>query len=147
MRNSLSQYSRHSWSIFRVPSKRATTSTPSSSSSRDPRSSRRSRSTANSTRTPCVSTYLKSSWALKSSTTRTSSTGKPHTDRHSNLNPERVLLDKEGHVKLCDFGVYSVFEWPDDKKMGTMSEAIDYKSPEQVRGDEFDFRTDFWQLV
>ncbi len=50
-------------------------------------------------------------------------------------------------MKLCDFGIYSVFEWPEDKKMGTMSEAIDYKSPEQVRSEEFDHRTDFWQLV
>ena len=31
--------------------------------------------------------------------------------------------------------------------MGTMSEAIDYKSPEQVREAEFDFRSDLWQLV
>ena len=28
-----------------------------------------------------------------------------------------------------------------------MSEAIDYKSPEQVREAEFDFRSDLWQLV
>ena len=28
-----------------------------------------------------------------------------------------------------------------------MSEAIDYKSPEQVREVEFDFRSDLWQLV
>ena len=58
-----------------------------------------------------------------------------------------ILIDRDGHIKLCDFGIYSVFEWPEDKKMGTMSEAIDYKSPEQVRSEDFDFLSDLWQLV
>ena len=58
-----------------------------------------------------------------------------------------MLIDEEGHLKLVDFGVYTLFQWPEDKKMGTMSEAIDYKSPEQVRENEFDFRSDLWQLV
>ncbi len=31
--------------------------------------------------------------------------------------------------------------------MGTMSEAIDYKSPEQVRSEDFDFLSDLWQIV
>ena len=44
-----------------------------------------------------------------------------------------MLIDREGHLKLVDFGIYSLFEWPAEKKMGTMSEAIDYKSPEQVK--------------
>ena len=65
---------------------------------------------------------------------------------YRNLNPERILIDAEGHIKLCDFGIYAVFEWPDDKKMGTMSEAIDYKSPEQVRSEDFDFLSDLWQI-
>ena len=65
---------------------------------------------------------------------------------YRNLNPERILVDRDGHLKLADFGIYCVFEWAEDKKMATMSEAVDYKSPEQVQNDEFDFRSDFWQL-
>ena len=31
--------------------------------------------------------------------------------------------------------------------MGAMSEALDYKSPEQVRGEDFNTYSDLWQLV
>ena len=77
---------------------------------------------------------------------------------HRDVKPENVMLDEEGHVKVLDFGIAKQVapapsvdtEAPTNAHVNTASGVVlgttAYMSPEQVRGQELDGRSDVWSL-
>ncbi len=82
---------------------------------------------------------------------------------HRDLKPENVFITRDGHVKVIDFGIAKLVEVareaaphglldetmsPSGARTGTgmVLGTPGYMSPEQVRGDPVDARTDFFSL-
>ena len=63
---------------------------------------------------------------------------------YRDLKPENILVDRDGHVKLSDFGLSEIFK--DKEEMSEICGTKEYLAPEMIRRDPYDFRVDFWQL-
>ena len=66
---------------------------------------------------------------------------------HRDLKPSNILLDRDGNVKVCDFGL-ALREDQQQYWRGDASGTLSYMSPEQVRGEShhLDGRSDIWSL-
>jgi len=66
---------------------------------------------------------------------------------HRDLKPSNILLDRDGNVKVCDFGL-ALREDRQQYWRGDASGTLSYMSPEQVRGEShhLDGRSDIWSL-
>lgn len=78
---------------------------------------------------------------------------------HRDLKPANVLVDRQGHVALCDFGIAAACAETmktTHKKRGSKTPAtprrrsfcgtIDYMAPELLRGEAYDDSVDWWAL-
>ncbi len=65
---------------------------------------------------------------------------------HRDVSPSNVLVSTGGLVKLTDFGVVKVLEAPQHTKIGVVKGKYGYMSPEQLRGDPVDHRSDVFAL-
>jgi serine/threonine protein kinase len=70
---------------------------------------------------------------------------------HRDIKPENIMLHADGFVKVLDFGVAKLTDpFARGKKALTMPKMVigtmQYLSPEQIRGDAVDPRTDLWGL-
>lgn len=79
---------------------------------------------------------------------------------HRDIKPENVMIRRNGHVKVLDFGLAKLTERPESEDMDTeaVTRALvqtdagmvlgtsQYMSPEQARGKPVDARTDIWSL-
>ena len=61
------------------------------------------------------------------------------------MKPGNVLLDRDGHVYLTDFGITQQLGGA-STDTGRMVGTLDYLAPEQIRGDPVDARTDGYAL-
>ncbi len=65
---------------------------------------------------------------------------------HRDIKSQNVMMNKDGEVKIMDFGLAKVGKTTQITKTGTTIGTLAYMSPEQVRGEEVDLRTDIWSL-
>jgi hypothetical protein len=66
---------------------------------------------------------------------------------HRDIKPSNILLDMGGHVKVADFGIAKMAGQSTELTMaGSVMGSPQYLSPEQIRGEELDGRSDVFSL-
>jgi serine/threonine protein kinase len=64
---------------------------------------------------------------------------------YRDLKPENILLDKEGHLRLTDFGL-SKDQMEEDQKTKTFCGTPSYASPEMLRREAYNKMVDWWSV-
>lgn len=63
---------------------------------------------------------------------------------YRDLKMENILLDKDGHVQLTDFGLA---KWlPSGERAKTICGTLQYMAPEVLYGQEYEHAADWWTL-
>jgi serine/threonine protein kinase/tetratricopeptide (TPR) repeat protein len=65
---------------------------------------------------------------------------------HRDIKPENIIITSDGTVKIMDFGLAKLAGQIGLTVAGTTVGTVAYMSPEQVRGEAIDHRTDIWSL-
>ena len=65
---------------------------------------------------------------------------------HRDLKPANIMIDREGSVRIMDFGIARSLREEGITAAGVMIGTPDYMSPEQVEGREVDQRSDIYSL-
>ena len=65
---------------------------------------------------------------------------------HRDLKPGNIMVLEDGSVKLLDFGIARATNESSITQHGTLVGTVLYMSPEQVRGDALDHRSDIFSL-
>ncbi|MBM66765.1 MAG: hypothetical protein CMH55_11090 [Myxococcales bacterium] len=84
--------------------------------------------------------------ALERGWTAVDAEGQPIRVIHRDVSPENVLLTYDGQVKLIDFGIAKQTHRPSNTRAGQLKGKYSYMSPEQVRGETLDHRSDQFSL-
>lgn len=76
--------------------------------------------------------------------TRSDMTGKPLKIVHRDVSPQNIIVAFSGTVKLVDFGIAKAATKIAHTRAGVLKGKYAYMSPEQIRGEEVDARSDLF---
>ena len=78
----------------------------------------------------------------------TSPSGGPLRVVHRDVSPSNIMITRRGHVKLADFGIARASSLGRTREIaqGTLKGKFGYMSPEQVRGEALDGRSDVFSM-
>ena len=65
---------------------------------------------------------------------------------HRDVKPQNILIDRQGHAKVSDFGIATGPDWTRVTKAGAVIGSARYMSPEQIRSKPVDARSDIYSL-
>ncbi|HEV3481298.1 MAG TPA: serine/threonine-protein kinase [Candidatus Acidoferrales bacterium] len=65
---------------------------------------------------------------------------------HRDLKPQNIMLDEQGRASVMDFGIARSLELGGMTQTGALIGTPEYMSPEQVRGEHVDARSDLFTL-
>ena len=65
---------------------------------------------------------------------------------HRDVKPQNILIDRQGHAKVTDFGIATGPDWTRVTKAGSIIGSARYMSPEQMRSKPVDARSDIYSL-
>ena len=66
---------------------------------------------------------------------------------HRDIKPSNILIDKDNDIKIMDFGIAKIVDSEKSlTKTGTQIGTVFYMSPEQVKGENIDRRSDIYSL-
>ncbi len=75
---------------------------------------------------------------------RVKAEGRPLGIIHRDVSPSNILVSWEGDVKVADFGIAKATHKEQKTATGTMKGKYGYMSPEQVKGERIDHRSDIF---
>jgi serine/threonine protein kinase len=84
--------------------------------------------------------------ALHYAHTFVDATGRARAIVHRDVAEKNIMVALDGTVKLLDFGIARQTDTPQLTQVGTVKGTAGYMSPEQVRGEKLDGRTDVFSL-
>jgi serine/threonine-protein kinase len=84
--------------------------------------------------------------ALAYAHARTDDQGRPLGIVHRDVSPTNILVTFEGGVKLVDFGIAKAANKVSVTRAGQIKGKFGYMSPEQVKGEEIDARSDLFAV-
>ncbi len=65
---------------------------------------------------------------------------------HRDLKPQNIMIEKDGHVLVMDFGIAQSSQTRGATQTGSIMGTPDYMSPEQARTEDVDARSDLFSL-
>jgi serine/threonine protein kinase len=65
---------------------------------------------------------------------------------HRDLKPQNIMVDREDHVYVMDFGLAKIVDQSGLTQTGAVMGTPAYMSPEQVKGETLDLRSDIYSL-
>jgi predicted Ser/Thr protein kinase len=65
---------------------------------------------------------------------------------HRDLKPQNIMIDREGNVRIMDFGIARALSAPGMTEDGQLIGTLEYMSPEQLEGKKADERADLYSV-